>query len=490
LKFAKAVRNDLYQGNKSPSVLLLQCRTICKYLDRMAQNEWIELELEGYYGKYKNNKDYIENLPTYRKVHPIFYGHDGRPLPLPYALIELFAKNLAPGEPISQIENSKVLSVTNGALLDELNNYLNKTFEQNGRSERNVVYYAQFADNHLKTIVSGLRKRIADFVDDVILELEYGEIPEQIFEALRREVDQKLATLSPQTIEKLKNSYEKIGSSGNSEDWSHVASTCRRVINDVADVVFPAQDTPQIDKDGKEHKLDDSRYINRIIAGIQLDLGKGKDRIFTKSMIEYIANFLKGIQEYASKGDHAMFQKTDAIRCLVYTYLLLGDILNYHVDKDGRNVGEVRTSDGQPDITIVNFHPEISGSNRTLKLFPNFRNDGIAARNIKIHHKVMDKFVDLKEILALRQEIKKSVIKVPGTVRHSDSVNLNDGKEDSGIAFPNSDGSRSVVLWFNYDFGDKENGEVVFDLRYVGIYPISKHPIRYTRSDIKDLGKS
>ena len=100
----------------------------------------------------------------------------------------------------------------------------------------------------------------------------------------------------------------------------------------------------------------------------------------------------------------------------------------------------------------------------------------------------MNKFVDLKEIVAKKREIKKSVFEVPGTVRHGDSVNLNDGKPESGIPFPTGR-SKSVVLWLTYRYGKDSEGEVVIDLRYNGEEPSSKHPIRYTRSDIRDLNR-
>lgn len=483
LDLAKSVRTDLYSGSKPLSLLLLQCRTICKYLDRMEANEWIDLELNGYYTKWDKIDAFIKNIPEYRKVNPVLFDDRGRPLQVPYEVVEPFTKRMALGEPIAQLENTKVFSLTGGALMDALNAYLNKLLEENGYSQRNIVYYAQFAENHLRSVVSGLRNKIADFIDEIILELEYGAIPEEIFETLRAEVDQKLANLSPNTIEKLKNAYEKLGS-GRTEDWSHVASTCRRVIKDVADVVFPPQDTPQKGKDGKEHVVDDRHVINRIIAGINADLGKGKNATFTQAMIDYIGTFLSGIQEYASKGDHSTFQKTDAVRCLVYTYMLLGDILNYHIDKDKRNTGEQKSSEEEPDITIVNFHPEYT-QNRELKLFPNFRNDGISARNLKIHYKLFEEFADLSTILKHEEEIKKKFIHVPGTIRNGESVNLNDGKPESGIPFPDDELERSLVLWFTYDFGEKEKGEVVLDLQYYGNNPTSKHPVRYTSPQIR-----
>ena len=49
-------------------------------------------------------------------------------------------------------------------------------------------------------------------------------------------------------------------------------------------------------------------------------------------MFEYTIQFLHEINSYASKGDHSFFQKSDAIRCVVYTYILLGDILHYYAN--------------------------------------------------------------------------------------------------------------------------------------------------------------
>ena len=54
----------------------------------------------------------------------------------------------------------------------------------------------------------------------------------------------------------------------------------------------------------------------------------------TESMLHHTFAFLKNIQAYASKGNHSTFTKTDASRCLVYTYLVLGDILDYYVNNE------------------------------------------------------------------------------------------------------------------------------------------------------------
>ena len=60
---------------------------------------------------------------------------------------------------------------------------------------------------------------------------------------------------------------------------------------------------------------------------------KASEKSMFKSMFEYTDNFLHSLQKYSSKGDHSDFQKSDAIRCVMYTYILLGDILHYYSNK-------------------------------------------------------------------------------------------------------------------------------------------------------------
>jgi len=146
---------------------------------------------------------------------------------------------------------------------------------------------------------------------------------------------------------------------------------------------------------------------------------------------------------------------------------------------------QIKAAIHEPIVTIVNLTPEITGRTKVLRLFPNFRNDGeVALRNTKIYYKVMDEVVELKEIVAQEQDIRESVIDVPGTIISGAPINLHDRGDDIGIPFPKS-GTKSVVVWFTYNYFEEFNSETVFDLRYDGIMPLSKSPIRYTKIDIE-----
>lgn len=147
------------------------------------------------------------------------------------------------------------MTITSGPLLDIASKYC---------SDNNLppIIKAVVSDNYIQAVLQGIRKRISEFLDKLILELEYGDIPDQIFENIRKQVDSEMVSICPDAINKLQVTYENVISGTSSESWSHVASTCRRIIKDVADVLFPAQSKPII-FDGKEHRVDDSAYINR-----------------------------------------------------------------------------------------------------------------------------------------------------------------------------------------------------------------------------------
>jgi len=323
LALAKNLRDSLLNEEKKVSTLLMGCLTVCRYLAILEENKWIEEELTGYdISKYNTYGEQEKGLPEYRKVAVIFYNIRNNPL---VGMSSSLTKDLTVHKlpnPVSEFESSQVLTITGGPMLDITNHFCR---------ENNLppVFKAVVHDNYIHAVLFAIRRRVSEFLDKIILELEYGNIPDQIFENVRKQVDSEMVSICPNAINKLQVTYENVVSGTSSESWSHVASTCRRILKDVADVIFPAQ-LEQIVSEGKEHRVDDSAYINRILTGIKEKSGSGTTFEFTKSMFNYVDAFLKNIQNYASKGDHSIFTKIDASRCLVYTYLLLGDILNYY----------------------------------------------------------------------------------------------------------------------------------------------------------------
>lgn len=151
----------------------------------------------------------------------------------------------------------------------------------------------------------------------------FGDIPSRQFDVIRDRVDNILLDVCPEAVEKFMSAYERLGSQS-TEDWSLALTACRRVIKAVADSIFPPVDES---RDGR--KLGEEQYINRLWAFLDDHLEASSDKDLAKAHVNYLGSFLQRLNEKASKGVHASVGYEEAVRAVLYTYLTLGDILEF-----------------------------------------------------------------------------------------------------------------------------------------------------------------
>jgi hypothetical protein len=105
------------------------------------------------------------------------------------------------------------------------------------------------------------------------------------FEVVRNDVDAAIGAVVPGALTMLAGAFEN-ASSDNAEHWANAASTCRRLLKEVADAVRPPGEDV-VKADGKKIRRTDSHYITA----------------------------------------HATVTRLDASRFITGTYLVLGDVL-------------------------------------------------------------------------------------------------------------------------------------------------------------------
>lgn len=159
-------------------------------------------------------------------------------------------------------------------------------------------------------------------------ELKYSSIADDIFSRLREKVDSAIGEQVPTAVQKLSAVYENL-QSDNPEDWSNAVHSCRRILQDLADALFPAQADRVIDENGRKKtiKLGADNYINRLMTFISEHSASTRFSEIVGSHLEYVGNRLDSIFQAAQKGSHAVVTKEEADRYVVYTYLVVGDIL-------------------------------------------------------------------------------------------------------------------------------------------------------------------
>lgn len=171
---------------------------------------------------------------------------------------------------------------------------------------------------------------IYQYVLQKYLELEYSNIADDIFANIREKVDKKIGKLVPESVKRFNAVYDNLNSE-NTEDWSNAVHSCRRILEDLANTVYPPIEEKKKEIEGNEKiiKLDSAHYINRIIEFI---IGASKSKSFTSivgSQLQYLEDRLYSTYKASNKGTHTtIVSKDEATRIVLYTYLLIGDILS------------------------------------------------------------------------------------------------------------------------------------------------------------------
>lgn len=169
LKLAKITSIELLDEKKSLHEILESCKIICKYLEISGKNTWIDLELNGYLGLYKTKAELYDNLPSYRKTNWSFYDVYGNAVPLPPDILELFGKSII-YQPIYEIENNSHLIISS-QYLEKFNEFITK-HGMDHASKNLRIHEARIPNNELKKVTDGIKTRIQEFLDNLILVLE------------------------------------------------------------------------------------------------------------------------------------------------------------------------------------------------------------------------------------------------------------------------------------------------------------------------------
>ena len=176
---------------------------------------------------------------------------------------------------------------------------------------------------YLRRVISATANAAATHANRLYANLAFGEVPRQHFDLIRDRVDNLLLDICPEAIEQFMKAYERL-SGGQAEDWSLALTSCRRIIKAVADVIYPP-------KDGKVagRKVGDQQYINRIWAFLDENMASSSDKNLAKAHIDYLGSFIEELNTKTSKGVHSTVNHEEAVRTVLYTYLTLGDILDF-----------------------------------------------------------------------------------------------------------------------------------------------------------------
>lgn len=199
-------------------------------------------------------------------------------------------------------------------------------------NERNIIVKSILEKQSLLQKVTG---SLYNYVLQIYNKLMYGNIIEDTFTKARLQVNDELAKICPNAVWKFSSVYSNMDSD-NQEDWANAVHSCRRILVELADVLFPPQDEPII-KNGRTIMLGSEQYINRLVQFIDNHSSSKTYAAVVGNDLSSIGMRLDAINNAVCKGTHVEVTKDEASRYIIHTYLLISDIISLRVKSDNHN---------------------------------------------------------------------------------------------------------------------------------------------------------
>lgn len=310
----------------STASALLQCSKIARLLNDEEALIWLQYE----YGGYPRNED--GTIPNdawnlaYKKGRG--YVSEGKK----YIFTEL-ASELE--EKVAIQQKAVGNFTTNGASVSgELALLAMDRLTSN--VHRSTVTMVKDVATAQKRLAS-LRAKYYEYALKKQIELVFSNAAMDIFAKYREKVDNGFSELSKETILKLQALEGKLESE-NPELYSQALTTCRRLFESTAVELFNKHFPDYADKfyktkSGKEIDVSGDHYKNKLSAVIEKLEEKSVSKTLIGSNIVYLIDWLDNLSNLQCKGVHSEITKADAERCVLQTYMCLGDILNMQNDK-------------------------------------------------------------------------------------------------------------------------------------------------------------
>lgn len=177
-----------------------------------------------------------------------------------------------------------------------------------------------------REIMDRIRAVVFDHLVQTETQLEVSDTVSHTLARHRSRVDALLETVAPELRDRLQAAL-RAAREGGGEARSQVLTTCRRVLEAVADHLFPARKEPFVGDDGVSRVVGLGNYRNRILAACS---GPGAgDRAFNSAMAD-LTTRLDRLDELAQKGVHGEVSQDEMEFGLAQTYLLVGELMRRH----------------------------------------------------------------------------------------------------------------------------------------------------------------
>jgi DNA uptake protein ComE-like DNA-binding protein len=168
-----------------------------------------------------------------------------------------------------------------------------------------------------------VKKKAHEFSSVLFNQLKFSSTISNCFDILKSAVDDKLLDLNPTLAEQLMLAFKSVSSTSN-EEWSQALTTCRRLLEGLADQLYPASTEPT-----KGRVLGQTQYVNRLWAFMDKSIESDSNKELAKTHVDLLGAWMEKTNKIANKGVHTEVQQLEAVKAVFHTYLVVADLLDY-----------------------------------------------------------------------------------------------------------------------------------------------------------------
>ncbi|WP_367111745.1 ComEA family DNA-binding protein [uncultured Psychrobacter sp.] len=181
------------------------------------------------------------------------------------------------------------------------------------------THYIHPLNSHL----SYINKYCYSYISSLIDKLKYSGTIKSSFDLLKNSVDDKFLEIDPELAEQMMLAFKSV-SSDNPEEWSHALTTCRRLLEKLADNLYPANDKVINNRTFKQNQ-----YVNRLWQFMHEAIQSDTNKTLAKSHVDYLGSWLERNNKATNKGVHDEVTQLEATKFVFHIYLMLADLLEY-----------------------------------------------------------------------------------------------------------------------------------------------------------------
>ena len=189
---------------------------------------------------------------------------------------------------------------------------LNKTGRFGGMVLHGVLQHIDF-----------IKQTTYQYSAELLKTLQFSGTVDSCFDLLKNAVDDKLLDLDVELAEQLMLAFKGI-SSTKKEEWSQALTSCRRLLESLADKLYPPND-----KVINKRTFKPNQYINRLWQFMSESIESESNRDLAKMHVDYLGSWLEKNYKMTNKGVHSEVSQLEATRVVFHMYLMLSDLLDY-----------------------------------------------------------------------------------------------------------------------------------------------------------------